>query len=129
MAIGVCAICSAPICAACGKQAESTFLCRAHESYEIYQGLARILGTFDSVHVQYLKGCLEQEGLHPFVYSRKSNPIPIGGPEYTLFMSSGDSRRVIVNEFKLLVPCAEVIEAEALLKQLDAPSAPSPEPM
>jgi hypothetical protein len=126
-AIGVCAICSSPICAECGKLSGSTFLCNPHSSYEIYQGLARIYGSIDPVHAEFLQSCLEQERLHPFVYSRKASPIHIGGPEYTGFMSSGDSPRVIVNEFKLLVPCGEVLEAEALLKELDAHVGPTPD--
>lgn len=126
-AIGACAICSTPFCAECGRQSGHTFLCNAHASYEIYEGLARVHGTFDPVHVEFLRGCLEQEGLHPFVYSRKASSIHIGGPEYTGFMSSGDSPKVIVNEFKLLVPCAEALEAGALLNDLDTPSIPAPQ--
>lgn len=121
-AIGACVICASPVCASCGRLSGMAYLCNRHVSYEIYQGLARIHGSIDPVHVEYLRGCLEQEGFHPFVYSRKASPIHIGGPEYTGFMSSGDSPRVIVNEFKLLVPCAEAIEAEALVKELYASS-------
>jgi hypothetical protein len=127
-ALGACAICATPFCGECGRPSGPTFLCRDHASYEVYQGMARVRGTFDPVLVVFLRSCLEQEGFHPFVFSRKASTIHIGGPEYTSFMSSGDSPKVIVNEFKLLVPCPEVLEAEALLSRLDADSdRPTPE--
>ena len=125
-AIGACVICAVPFCREC-RASSIPHLCDVHASYEIYEGMARIYGTFDPVHADYLRSCLEQEGLHPFVYSRKASSIHIGGPEYTGFMSSGDSPRVIVNEFKLLVPCAEVLESEAILKTLEAPADTAPD--
>jgi hypothetical protein len=126
-AVGACVICATPFCSQCGPASGMPFLCNLHSSYEVYEGMARIYGTFDPVHAEFLRGCLEQEGFHPFVYSRKASSIHIGGPEYTGFMSSGDSPRVIVNEFKLLVPCGEVLEAETILRQLDAPAGTVPD--
>ena len=120
-AVGACVICAAPFCSRCGAASGVPRLCKDHSSYEIYEGMARVYGTFDPVHVEFLRGCLEQEGLHPFVYSRKASSIHIGGPEYTGFMSSGDSPRVIVNEFKLLVPCIEALRAKALVEELERP--------
>jgi len=118
-AVGACVICATPFCSQCGTPSGIPLLCALHSSYEIYEGMARIYGTYDPVHVEFLRSCLEQEGFHPFVYSRKASSIHIGGPEYTGFLSSGDSPRVIVNEFKLLVPCAEAVAAGALLKEVD----------
>jgi hypothetical protein len=124
---GVCVICATPVCGACKSRSNHPILCDDHFIYETYQGMARVYGGTDPVHVEFLRSCLEQEGFHPFVYSRKATPIHIGGPDYTHFMSSGDSMHIIVNEFKLLVPFTEVIAAEAFLKRLDAPSVFQPD--
>lgn len=112
---GVCVVCSLPGCASCGGLVNYVFLCETHSAYEIYQGMARVYGSSDSVQVEFLKSCLQKAGLHPFVFSRK---VSMGGLNYTLFRASGDFDGHIVNEFKLLVPCYEVLEAEQKLKEL-----------
>jgi hypothetical protein len=43
----------------------------------------------------------------------------LGGPDYSLFRASGEYDGHIINEFKLMVPCQEVEEAEAMLKELE----------
>jgi hypothetical protein len=117
-ATGVCVICSLPCCASCGEFVNCVFLCETHATYEIYEGMARVYGSSDSVQVDFSKTCLQEAGLHPFVYSRKASAISMGGPDYTLFRASGDYDGHIINEFKLLVPCHEVLEAEQRLKEL-----------
>ena len=82
--------------------------------------MARIYGVSDEVAVQYVRRCLEQEGLRPFLYSRKASPISGGGPDYTFFRASGEYDGHIINEVKIMVPCHEVFRAERMLKTLEA---------
>jgi len=117
-ATGVCIICCLPLCADCCGKVSDRFLCKQHRDYEIYQGMARVFGDSDAANVSFAASCLEKAGLHPFIYSRKASPISIGGPEYTLFRASGEYGGHIVNEFKLMVPCQEVPEAERVLEEL-----------
>lgn len=114
----VCVICSEPFCKKCGAIVSRVFLCAQHDSYEIYQGMARVYGSSDFAQVNYIKGCLEQESLHPFIYSRKASPMHLGGSDYSLFRASGDWH--IINEIKLMVPCSEVLVAEKTISELEA---------
>ena len=115
---GVCIICCEPHCSKCGGWVNEIFLCADHAEYEIYQGMARVFGTSDETLAQYALKCLEQNGLHPFLYSRKASPISVGGPSYTLFRASGEFDGHIINEQKVMVPCQEVFQAETLLREL-----------
>ncbi|MFN0157154.1 MAG: hypothetical protein ACKVRP_03670 [Bacteroidota bacterium] len=81
--------------------------------------MARVFGGNDSVRIEYAKNCLEKDGLHPFFFSRKVSPISFGGPDYSLFRASGECDGHIVNEYKVMVPCQEVMKAEEVLKKLD----------
>ncbi|MBZ0198962.1 MAG: hypothetical protein K8H86_03775 [Ignavibacteriaceae bacterium] len=118
-AIGVCVICSQAFCNDCGGLTEDKFLCNEHENYETFQNMARVYGSSDEVTIRYAAECLEQAGLHPFVFSRKASPMHLGGADYSLFRASGDTSKHIVNEIKLLVPHGEVLEAEKILEELD----------
>lgn len=118
-AIGVCIICSVPFCKKCGTRIGDHYLCFRHSEYEIYEGMARIYGSSEAVKVDLAKDALEKCGFHPYVYSRKSSSISMGGPEYTLFRASGEFHSQIINEFKLMIPCQEVEEAEQVLKELN----------
>lgn len=115
---GACVICCVPYCSKCGRRVGGLYLCALHRDYEIYQGMARVYGISDDAQVRYAASCLEQQGLHPFVYVRKASPISLGGPEYTLFRASGDYDGHIINEFKVMVPVQEVLKAEEVLKEL-----------
>lgn len=115
---GVCAICHQAYCKKCGLRVNSIFLCNQHSNYEIYEGMARVFGSSDEQQVNLYKSNLEQNNLHPFVYSRKASPISLGGPDYTLFKASGDSSGHIINEFKLMVPCSEVLQAEKIIDEI-----------
>lgn len=117
---GVCVICCEPFCKNCGLFVnDRVFLCADHSDYEIFEDMARIYGSFDSLQVDYAKNCLEQEGLNPIIYSRKASPLHMGASEYSLFEASGDYNGHIVNEIKLLVPVQQVINAEEILRQLE----------
>jgi hypothetical protein len=118
-AAGACIICRLPYGSKCGGRVGKIFLCRKHEAYEIYEGMARVFGVSDDVTAQYACKCLEQEGLHPILYSRKASPLSLGGADYTLFRASGEYDGHIINEIKVMVPCQEVVEAERVLKKLD----------
>ena len=118
-AAGVCIICVRPCCEKCGSKSAGRFLCATHSMYEIYEGMVRVFGSSDAVQVDYAKSCLESDGLHPFVFSRKASPLSIGGPDYTLFNASGEYDGHIINEFKLMVPCQEVPRAEEKLRELE----------
>ncbi|MDZ7262855.1 MAG: hypothetical protein ONB05_12220 [candidate division KSB1 bacterium] len=116
---GVCIICCLPFCQQCGERVNDLFLCATHSNYEIYQGMARVFGNSDVTLTEYARQCLEQAGLHPFLYSRKASPISVGGPDYRLFQASGEFDGHIINEIKVMVPCPEVPEAEKLLRDLE----------
>ncbi len=117
-ATGVCVICSRPFCGECGGMVMGRFLCETHCRYEIIEGMARVHGGSDAVQVEFAAGCLRDSGLHPFVYSRKASPISLGGPDYMLFTAAGEYDGHVINEYKLMVPCPEVPEAERLLTEL-----------
>ncbi|MCX6143905.1 MAG: hypothetical protein NTZ35_11865 [Ignavibacteriales bacterium] len=118
-ASGVCIICCLPFCRKCGGRVNKLFLCGDHEDYEIYEGRARVYGVSDEVTAHFAQECLKNGGLHPFLYSRKANPISGGGPEHTTFRASGEYDGHIINEVKVLVPCQEVLRAEKLLRDLE----------
>ncbi|MBS4033162.1 MAG: hypothetical protein KGZ85_01740 [Ignavibacterium sp.] len=115
---GVCAICHQGYCKKCGLRVNSIFLCNEHSDYEIYEGMARIYGSIDDSQINFLKSSIEKEGFHPFIYNRKATPMHLGGSDHSLFRSAGDSRNVIINEIKLVVPCSEVLEAKQLINDL-----------
>ena len=81
--------------------------------------MARVFGSSDEAQILYLKECLEENSLHPFVYSRKSSPMHLGGSDYSLFNASGDFDGHLINEIKLMVPCSEVLDAEKIIKEID----------
>ena len=114
----VCVICSEPFCKKCGTTVSGILLCVQHDFYENYEGMARIYDSSDVAQINYIKGCLEQESLHPFIYSRKASPMHLGGSDYSLFRASGDFDGHIINEVKLMVPCSEVISAEQIISEL-----------
>ena len=117
---GVCIICCEPFCKDCGLFVnDRVFLCTDHSEYEIFEDMARVYGSFDYVHVDYAKSCLEQAGLNPMIYTRKANPIHMGTSEYTLFEASGDYAGHLVNEIKLIVPVQQVLKAEEILRELE----------
>ena len=117
-ALGVCIICCKPYCAICGGWLAGLFMCGEHHGYEVLEGMVRVFGSSDNVQVEYAKNCLEQNGLHPFTFSRKASPISLGGPDYSLFNASGEFDGHIINEYKLMVPVREVLKAERVLKRL-----------
>ncbi len=118
-AAGVCTICLQAYCKKCGFRVNNVFLCNEHSNYEIVEGMARVFGTPDEALVNYIKSCLENDGLHPFIYNRKATPMHLGGSDHSLFRASGDSQNVIINEIKLVVPCSEVLEAEKIIKEIE----------
>jgi hypothetical protein len=118
---GVCIICDKPYCEKCGMMvnrgySNDIFLCEEHSNYEIIEGMARIYGTFDDVQAQFICDCLEKEGLHPFLYYRAASLLHPGGESHTLYDPSGSLSGHVINEDKIMVPCKEVIKAEAVLK-------------
>lgn len=118
-AAGVCAICHQAYCKKCGLRVNNIFLCNEHSEYEIVEGMARIFGSSDEAQINYIKVFLEKEGFHPFIYNRKATPMHLGGSDHSLFRAAGDSRNVIINEIKLVVPCSEVLEAKSVLDELE----------
>jgi hypothetical protein len=115
----VCIICNKPFCADCGMWVQQKFLCGAHRTYEIYEGMARVYGVSDEAMARLASERLQQAGVHSFVYARKASPISLGGPDYSLFRASGEYDGHIINEFKVMVPCQEVLRAEHVLHELE----------
>ena len=95
---GVCVICCDPFCSSCGHSVKNIFLCNEHDGYEIYEGMARIFGTSDEVQIHYINKYLEENELHPFIYSRKSTPMQLGGNDKSLINLSGSGEKKILNE-------------------------------
>ena len=118
-ATGVCVICTEPYCNICGNIHKKVFLCKSHLKYEIYESMAKVFGTSDEVEIQHLKSILEESGLHPFIYSRKSSPMHLGGTDYSLFRASGDFNGHLINEIKLMLPFSEVMDAEKMILEIN----------
>jgi len=116
---GVCVVCQHAFCNECGGFVNDVFLCDGHSEYEIYEGMARVFGSSDEAEVNFIKSCLETEGLHPFIYQRKTTPLHLGGVDYSLFRASGDVNGHLVNEIKLMMPCYEVLQAEKIIEDID----------
>lgn len=115
---GVCIVCHIPFCKKCGTKINNHFLCNEHSNYEIYEGMAGVYGTLDITTIQYAKACLEQDGLHPVLFSRNS-PYGVSGLSYKLLDPAGNYFANIIEEIKLMVPCQEVIKAEEILKSIN----------
>ena len=122
----VCELCGADVketdtfCPDCGAIfVRNLFLCNNHDSYEIYEGMARVFGSSDELEAQYVYDSLLKNKLHPYVYYRKVSPISMGGPDYTLFRASGEYDGHIINEIKVMVPCSEVLSAEKVLREIE----------
>lgn len=118
-AAGVCILCGTPRCSACGERKNGLFLCDDHEFAEIYQGMAKVHGSPDAALIGFARTCLEQAGLHPYVYVRSSNPLYLGSPEYTMFLAAGEYDGHFINEFKLMVPCPEYLAAQRILRDVN----------
>ena len=115
---GVCVVCSYAFCESCGLSINDIFICDEHNNYEIYGAMARVYGGSDILDVEYVKNALEQDGLHPFIYSRKASPISLGGDDYTLFRASGESEGRLINEVKVMIPLQELLLAEEIISAL-----------
>jgi len=117
---GVCVICTKPCCNKCGYKGNDVFLCNEHDSIEIYQGLAKVYGTVDEIQVHFIKQCLEEKGLHPFIFSKKSTALHLGGIDHPIVDSViNPGKRNVMNEIKLLIPFTEVIEAWKTIDELE----------
>lgn len=116
---GVCVICQQAYCKKCGLRVNGVFLCDQHSDYEIYEGMARVFGSSDEQQVNYFKSILEENNLHPFIYTRNTSPLSVGGVDYSLFNASGNPKGKLVNEIKLMVPCSEFLQAEKIINELE----------
>ena len=116
---GVCSICHQAYCKRCGLRVSGIFLCNEHSSYEIYEGMARVFGSSDENQVNFYKSILEENKLHPFLFSRKASPLSMGGVDYSIFRASGDYNGHIINEIKIMVPCSELLLAEKIIDEFE----------
>jgi len=114
LADGVCVICCIPFCNKCGAIKDNYFLCEQHSNYEIIEGMVRVYETLDITAIQYVKACLENDGLHPVLFSRNS-PWGDSRPSQSLFNTTGSFS---VNN-KIMVPSQEVLKAEEILKSIN----------
>ena len=118
-ALGVCVICQRPLCRRSLSKVQGRYLCEKHDKLEIYEGMVRVFGTSDAAQASFARTSLESDGLHPVIFPRKSSPLSMGGPEYSLFRASGEYVGHIINEFKLMVPCCEYLDAQEKLHALE----------
>ena len=116
---GVCVICCQPFCADDGKKRNGVFLCNAHQEYEIIEGMVRVHGENDEATALHIVDLLRERNVLALSFSKKASPLIFGGPDYTMFAASGEYHGNLINEYKIMVPCQQVLEAEALLKELD----------
>lgn len=117
---GVCVICTKPCCKNCGYADRDIFLCNEHDSIETYQGLAKVYGTVDEIQVHFIKQCLEDKGLHPFIFSKKSTALQLGGLDQPIIDSAiNPGKNDVMNEIKLLIPFSEVMEARKTIDELE----------
>ncbi len=116
---GVCVICGKPYCSDCGHSVKNVFLCNEHDGYEIYEGMAKVFGTSDEIQIHFVKSCLEENLIHPFIFSKKSTPMQLGGNDQSLINISGSREEKVLNEIKLMVPCSEVLEAKKLISEIN----------
>ena len=113
---GVCAICHQAYCKRCGLRVNSIFLCNEHADYEIYEGMARVVGSLDEQQINYYKSVLEENSLHPFIYNNTVSPFSEGGGDRILTKGN------LIYEIKMLVPCSEVLQAEKIIDEIDQSS-------
>jgi hypothetical protein len=111
---GVCVICTVPCCPDCGRWCNDIFLCGIHEEYEIMEGRARVYGSTDVLATEYATRCLEQAGLHPFVFSRLAYRNVDMAPNWSYRQFGGHNAA----EIKILLPFSEVTAAETVLRNL-----------
>jgi hypothetical protein len=114
---GVCAICAIPCCHECGLWVNDIFLCGKHETYEIMEEQARVFGSMDVLVAEYAVRCLEEAGLHPFLFSRSARRNPSIPSNFGFRQYNGHTAA----EMKVLVPYAEVDRAEEILRDLTLP--------
>jgi tRNA-dihydrouridine synthase len=108
-------VCSAPSCCSdCGVWCNDVFLCGEHEGYEIIEERARVYGSNDVLATEYATRCLEQAGLHPFVFSRKAYRNMDIAPNWS-YREFGNHNAA---ELKILLPFSEVCAGETLLREL-----------
>lgn len=118
-ASGVCIICGKAFCKQCADMVDDLFLCYDHEKYEIIEGHARVRGSSDVTMLDYYKDILQQANLNPIIYTRKSNPIHLGGAEYSMFRPAGDPNGNLINEYKLMLPFNQVLQSEQIISDLE----------
>ena len=112
---GVCVICRAGFCEACGSRVNRISLCGIHSTYEIAEGMARVFGSEDNVQTQFVKNCLAQAALHPFFFSRQYNPGPDVSPQFSWRLFPDHN----LQELKIFVPFKEVLSAQKILAALN----------
>lgn len=124
---GVCVICCEPFCEVCGLIVNNFyFVCEKHSGYEIIECMTRVFGSFDDTQAQYIKTCLEQDGLHPMLFNR-NQPSKSGRFINNIIDAGGDFLIQTENETKIMVPCQEVLKAEKILEELKSSYNSSPE--
>ena len=116
---GVCVICWEAFCKSCLEQVNGIYFCHNHASYEIYEGRARVFGIDDESFAEYVKGCLEQAGLHPVFLTLFGSPSSLGGLQANHLRVPLTLGGHSVNEMKIMVPFYEVIDAERIIAELN----------
>jgi hypothetical protein len=108
---GVCIICSLPLCSKCGESVDNKFLCSDHSGYRIMQGMAGVYYEENITKLEYAKSILENEGLHPFIYSNEEKIWP--GVQTPGLNPAHGSQNI------LMLPLNEVIRAEEIIEELE----------
>jgi len=114
-ASGVCIICQKPYCLGCAQKLHEIFLCTEHLSYEIYECMARVYAINDESLADFVKERLTQAGMHPCIFHKKNTTSHFGVPGNHFFYPAGNK---LMDEFKVMVPCKEVLGAEQTLRNL-----------
>jgi len=118
-AAGVCVICQQPFCFGCAQRIDGALLCSVHAVYEIYESMARVYGINDSIMANHIGECLSDSGLHPMVITSQSSPLQMNGLGTGLVNRAEKYGNSLFDEYKIMVPCEEVMLAEKRLRDLE----------
>jgi hypothetical protein len=104
-AIGICVVCSKPICGDCAIERDNRLFCDNDEHIKIFEDWAVVFTTSTEYEAEMIKANLEGGKIPCMIFSQR---------DHAYFMTIGDM--AVVN---VMVPKKRLTEAEAYLKKMD----------
>jgi RNA polymerase subunit RPABC4/transcription elongation factor Spt4 len=117
VATGVCVVCHALLCSACGTSPHSRLLCPAHAVVILEEGWAEVFRSTDVNEAEMAKAFLESEGY-------TVNPTDFGSVGY-VWDGGGDSsmsRSALNKPARLFVPIPDYVKAKEVLQDWQSSS-------